>query len=387
MHVKRLVGVTSIALVAGCTGAEHVSAPTPPRAPLFIIGGIVDSSDPAVAFVVLEDASGEPMAGCSGELISPKVVLTAAHCSDNTYGLVNHQVFFASSFNWSTRQFTGLLESHSTSMSVPDPKWDGNPWDGYDVGLLLLDSPSSLMPLLYNTTPLDNTYLGQNVRFVGWGRSSTTDYSPVAEKRTVTTTLSGVMTDPPLLYFSSNTQGACEGDSGGPELMTIGSEEVIAGITSFGSGVCGQGWDTKVDAYTSFISDFITQYDAPSLLLSAKLDVTAGPPPGFQLKGGVTLAGGVTAIDPTTQPVTLNVGTYSATIPPGSFYENSRGYFSYAGGIGGVSLQVIIKPARADSYSIAVDASGVDLTALTDPVMVRLLIGINYGTTQADTEF
>jgi len=42
--------------------------------------------------------------------------------------------------------------------------------------------------------------------------------------------------------------------------------------------------------------------------------------------------------------VALQIGTFSTTIPPGSFREQMGGSFTFAGAIGGMSLEAMITP-------------------------------------------
>ena len=50
----------------------------------------------------------------------------------------------------------------------------------------------------------------------------------------------------------------------------------------------------------------------------------------FTLKSSLTLSSGSPAINPVTEPVTIQVGTFTATIPPGSFKRNDVS-FSFQG--------------------------------------------------------
>lgn len=54
-----------------------------------IIGGYggVQSDWPFMAFILYFDAAGNPVLNCTGTVVSPNVVLTAAHCAlDDTTG-------------------------------------------------------------------------------------------------------------------------------------------------------------------------------------------------------------------------------------------------------------------------------------------------------------
>jgi hypothetical protein len=86
------------------------------------------------------------------------------------------------------------------------------------------------------------------------------------------------------------------------------------------------------------------------------------------------------AINPVTSPVALKIGTFSTTIPPGSFKKNGR-LFTFAGVINGVSLQALVTPTGTLRYAFAAAAQRPNLTGTTNPVTVTLTIGGNSGTT------
>ena len=131
---------------------------------------------------------------------------------------------------------------------------------------------------------------------------------------------------------------------------------------------------------------------APSLAFSAfsaKLDISAATgtdPAGFDLKAAFTPGAGGT-IDPLAQPLTLQVGTCRVTVPAGSFHAHPKRTFTYEGTISGVSLEVRIMATGAGVYRIHVEASGMDLTGLTNPVTVSLGIGKNAGTMPVTAHF
>ncbi len=152
----------------------------------------------------------------------------------------------------------------------------------------------------------------------------------------------------PMLDASGNLYGTTEGDPYGPAVK--------------------------------FGSVFKIAFSFPFSSFRAKLDTTAGPRKGFQLQAFFTQGTGAPAIDPVAQGMTLTVGTYTVTIPPGSFHQTKKGWFVYQGTIGGVTLAIRISQTGASSYELQVDASGVDLTMLTNPVTLTLALGNNNGT-------
>jgi uncharacterized repeat protein (TIGR03803 family) len=124
----------------------------------------------------------------------------------------------------------------------------------------------------------------------------------------------------------------------------------------------------------------------PFSSFTTKLDISVRPP-GFDLNGHFALGSGSTAINLMTQPLTLQVGTYQVTVPAGSFRAGPHGTFVFEGTIGGVTLQMRVSPAVGGSYQIQVEASGVNLIGLTNPVTVTLAVGNNNGSTHVTAGF
>jgi YVTN family beta-propeller protein len=121
----------------------------------------------------------------------------------------------------------------------------------------------------------------------------------------------------------------------------------------------------------------------PFLAFSAQLQIHFGRRPNtdaFALESSFTLSSTAPAIDPVTQPVTLQVGTFTTTIPPGSFKKNRNGSFTFVGVIGGVSLQAVIAPTGTLRYAFLAAAQRASLTGTTNPVPVMLTIGADMGT-------
>jgi hypothetical protein len=116
----------------------------------------------------------------------------------------------------------------------------------------------------------------------------------------------------------------------------------------------------------------------------AKLEIKA---PSFDLNESFTLGKNSNGINPLTENVTLQIGTFSVTIPAGSFKKNPNGRFAFEGVINGVSLQVQIVPLGNNIFTFKAEGTGVDLTGLTNPVTVVVTIGIDSGSTTATAQF
>ena len=89
------------------------------------------------------------------------------------------------------------------------------------------------------------------------------------------------------------------------------------------------------------------QSTVPFAAFTLKAEITLGPPSSFEVNASFTLGAGSDGIKPLTEAFTLQVGTFSTTIPAGSFQQDPKGRFKFEGVISGVSLEVQIVPSAA----------------------------------------
>ncbi|MCU1277139.1 MAG: Vitamin K-dependent protein, partial [bacterium] len=243
--------------LAGCTGAAIGSGVVDEP----IIGGTSDTADSAVVLLYMTVPGTPGGALCTGEAISPHVVLTAAHCTGGEDPAVTNATW---------RVYLGAdLGKAAAADLLPvkaahyNPSFDVNNLPGgNDVGVAILQNalPSTVAPLPYNRASIDSGFDGKPVRFVGYGLDNATAQTGGGVKRTTTTTLTDHSAL--LLHFSDGTHETCNGDSGGPALMTIGGKETIVGLTSYGDVACAMGgYDTRVDAMAAWIDGYVQQAD------------------------------------------------------------------------------------------------------------------------------
>jgi hypothetical protein len=97
----------------------------------------------------------------------------------------------------------------------------------------------------------------------------------------------------------------------------------------------------------------------------------------FVTFGSFTLGtgSGSDGIAPATEPVQLKVGTFSITIPAGSFRKNRAGGFTFSGEINGTRLTMEIFPTGKRKYVFAALAKGANLAGTVNPVTIDLTIG------------
>ena len=99
----------------------------------------------------------------------------------------------------------------------------------------------------------------------------------------------------------------------------------------------------------------------------------------FDLTATFTLGPGSNGIAPLTEPVIIQVGTFSTAIPPG-FFKQHKGRFVFEGRIHGVHLEAVLRSLiLGNDYELKVEGQGADLTGTKNPVTVSVTIGDDSG--------
>ena len=114
---------------------------------------------------------------------------------------------------------------------------------------------------------------------------------------------------------------------------------------------------------------------------SAELDIRNDI---VSLSGFFTLGANSNGIDPVTENVTLQIGTFSVTIPAGSFKLNPDQSYGFKGGINGVSIEIQVSKTGQRLFIFDAVFTGLDLTGITNPETVVLTFGINSGSAAAN---
>ena len=240
--------LTCLTWTMGTLLGSAAIATASPGGPAPVIGGTMAHNDAAVVALAMKGGT----VYCSGTLVSPRVVVTAAHCVHGVDPPAH--VYFGTDPG-----ADGLFVPVSMAIAHPDYGPKGHL---ADIGLVILARPVTIRPIPLPDRDLAHPALTGTIRLLGFGDTAPADPEEVVGvKFGREVTLGGVES-----YFLRYGVGACTGDSGGPTLARDpdGTERLV-GVISRGDAACVvNGYSTRVDLYRDWVASWIASVDPAS---------------------------------------------------------------------------------------------------------------------------
>jgi secreted trypsin-like serine protease len=343
MRTNLVLSFTALLALAGCMAPPAAAPLTQP-----IINGTLDDGDPAIVMVIAQVPGSMSASLCTGEVISPHVVLTAAHCvSPDTVGAGAKFVVFTGTMlsqDSPKEQFLPVTETHFVSTFAYNPMTGG---DQDDVAVVILESPTTITPIPFNHFPLEDSAKQQPARIVGFGLTDGKDTTgqTAGTRHQAPTMIFDIQPKTITLYDKMHSN--CEGDSGGPALLMLDGKEQIVGLTQVGYVGCPVDMgstDTRVDPYVDFIDQYVAMFDPPALAGGA---ICTGDSDCAPLTCGSTSIGMICEqpCDPKAMTSSCPMGTRCVDLDGKTMCATKKGHSGCAmagGGAGGGALGLLL---------------------------------------------
>ncbi len=220
--------------------------------------------------------SGTPSSGqyCGGTLVTPTVVVTAAHCIDAVLGIPIIDTWLGPIFASDVYVMLGsntldpsLGEEILVDNAYVHPDYNGG---GYDIAILTLTEASQQQPIAWATAADAALFApGTMATVTGWGLTRENGQGSNELREVDVPIMSDAQCngyqniEDAVEMCAGYPQGgkdSCQGDSGGPLIVPNGQGGfILAGVVSWGNG-CARANAPGVYAEVAALADFIEEY-------------------------------------------------------------------------------------------------------------------------------
>jgi secreted trypsin-like serine protease len=263
-------------------GLAATTAAAAPAATTSIVGGHPATIEEFPSLVYIEADEGKHGFSCTGTVVAPRVVLTAAHCVESIEeGTITPASDYALATGVADPRRAGPPDIFHIVATHVFPGFDPGVLHG-DAAILVIDRPTTAPPLPLAGAGDASLYAGgAEAQLTGWGLTRGGARNPPPNLRATTMQVKPAsfcrqQIKPFYKPYLPSAQvcvlavdrasGGCFGDSGGPAIGTRPDGSAVQlGITSTGGPRCSTTVPTvltRVDLVSTWVSEWIAATEA-----------------------------------------------------------------------------------------------------------------------------